>query len=310
MGPGRQLPWGRHEGQKQPEPRARQPLSPAGLSPRSTLERFWPAPALPCGVQRSRDGAHTSSAERHCTAAQRGGRSFPSQRANPSSEPARITVRGFLQQPRSPPRHPGAAASCRGGKEHARGRVSVHRDPAPGSRVGHPTGTQIPEAVISRCFCIGETEKQRVILTAPAWQRCARGVKMTRCFSASPAPKCQRHQCSPGASQPCAKRICYQKMSSVGKFLSIYILTPPVLNPSSSQSTPVISASSPPLCLPGTKAVRSRGRCRGAGRGWAARGPDCTRWVRLGSWGLPRIARLHHGKAVILINPGTSLGPG
>ena len=66
--------------------------------------------------------------------------------------------------------------------------------------------------------------------------------------------KCQQHQCSPDTSQPCTKCACYQKTSSVGKFLSSYILTSPVLNPSSSQSTPVVSASSPPLYLPCTKA--------------------------------------------------------
>lgn len=50
------------------------------------------------------------------------------------------------------------------------GPVSMHRDPAPGSWVGHPTSTRTTEAVTSQRFRIGETEKQRVILTALTWQ--------------------------------------------------------------------------------------------------------------------------------------------
>lgn len=119
-----------------------------------------------------------------------------------------------------------------------------------GSWVGHPTSTQTTETVTSWHFSVGETQKQSVILTALAQLCHATAVKMTCCFSVSPIQKHQQCQCSPDTSQSCTKCACYQKTSSIGKFLSSSILISLVPNHSSSQSTPVIPASSPPsICL-------------------------------------------------------------
>lgn len=159
-----------------------------------------------------------------CSTVQRGRRSFSPREQIPPLSWAWITLRGLLQQQVCP----GALPATLGLPCHAeRGRSTcagtcVHTW-RPCTRTGPPASTQITEAVTSWHFCIGETEKQHVILTALTWQ-------------------CQR---SPDTSQPCTKCACYQKTSSVVKFLHSYIPTSRVLNLSSSPSTPFISASSP-----------------------------------------------------------------